>query len=150
MAEPHFTSQPSQPDEEETASGGLLDWQARRTLQPWSVVTAGTLCEVCCGGVCSHSSGSLPRQVQRVHRLLEYRCVRYFYLPAAGSFVAVPPVPSGFTAELNAAADALEATGRASAVEAVQGWDQAERQLRCSAQCTAAASATKPSGLASG
>ncbi|KAG2500541.1 hypothetical protein HYH03_001317 [Edaphochlamys debaryana] len=90
--------------------------------------------------------GLLDWQVQRVQRLLEYRCTRYFYVegpeaaggvaPAlsgrgsSGTFVPVPPVPRGFVEQLQAAAQTLAATGQATAVEEAAEWDLGERQLR--------------------
>ncbi|GIL56505.1 hypothetical protein Vafri_11862 [Volvox africanus] len=84
--------------------------------------------------------GLLNWQVHKVHRLLEYRCTRYFYMDGtlagpAGSFLGptftpVPAVPKGFNEQLKAAAQTLASTGSAAIAEMEQEWDLGERQLR--------------------
>ncbi|KAG2425624.1 hypothetical protein HYH02_014997 [Chlamydomonas schloesseri] len=91
--------------------------------------------------------GLLDWQVQRTHKLLEYRCTRYFYVdgvaaaaaavaggpvpgPGGATFTPVPAMPKGFNEQLRAAAVTLAATGHAAAVEEAQDWDLGERQLR--------------------
>ncbi|GIL93414.1 hypothetical protein Vretifemale_20808 [Volvox reticuliferus] len=88
----------------------------------------------------SGGGGLLNWQVHKVHRLLEYRCTRYFYMDgtlasSAGSvlgptFAPVPAVPKGFNEQLKAAAQTLASTGSAAAAEMEQEWDLGERQLR--------------------
>ncbi|GLI67792.1 hypothetical protein VaNZ11_012078 [Volvox africanus] len=88
----------------------------------------------------SGRGGLLNWQVHKVHRLLEYRCTRYFYMDGtlagpAGSlsgptFTPVPAVPKGFNEQLKAAAQTLASTGSAAIAEMEQEWDLGERQLR--------------------
>lgn len=87
-------------------------------------------------------------QVQRTHKLLEYRCTRYFYVdgvaaaaaavaggpapgPGGATFTPVPALPKGFNEQLRSAAVTLATTGHAAAVEEAQEWDLGGRQLRC-------------------
>ncbi|PNW86612.1 hypothetical protein CHLRE_02g093700v5 [Chlamydomonas reinhardtii] len=91
--------------------------------------------------------GLLDWQVQRTHKLLEYRCTRYFYVdgvaaaaaavaggpapgPGGATFTPVPALPKGFNEQLRSAAVTLATTGHAAAVEEAQEWDLGGRQLR--------------------
>ncbi|EFJ40236.1 hypothetical protein VOLCADRAFT_108270 [Volvox carteri f. nagariensis] len=80
----------------------------------------------------------LQWKVQKMHKLMEHRCTRYFYTdgsPTGGglsgpTFTAVPAVPKGFNEQLRAAAQTLATTGSAATAELEQEWDLGERQLR--------------------
>lgn len=64
------------------------------------------------------------------HRLLEYRCVRYFFVPSVGKYVPVPDVPRRFNEGLMAGAARLAATKDWRALEAAADWSPADRSLR--------------------
>ncbi|GBF98967.1 hypothetical protein Rsub_11553, partial [Raphidocelis subcapitata] len=55
--------------------------------------------------------GSGAARQRRPHKLLEYRCNRYFYVEEVGSFVPVPDVPKRFNEQLMTSATRLAATG---------------------------------------
>lgn len=58
----------------------------------------------------SSSGGGLKGDA--VDRMLDYRCGRYLFSDALGTFLPVPPVPEGFIEELNAAATSRRIKGQ--------------------------------------
>lgn len=56
-------------------------------------------------------------------RVLEYRCGRYLFSYATGTFLPVPPVPGGFVEELNAAAVSRRVKG-----PLTDEWERADRR----------------------